>query len=431
MAEPPEIEIFRYRYRQGLIDDIVRYKTAGTLPPGLSRPQQAHWRATYDHPQFRAAAGKLYYGDIEIVSPERARQILYDLYMDPATGFKGRDKLFFYTKSRYNISRRYIADFLSTLEVHQLTVVKPRVPVVKPIVAKRPYERWQIDLVDMSNLARTNRGTHFLLTVIDVFSKFAYVRPLRNKEAETTRTALHDILNHDNAPRIIQSDNGSEFLDLRLPAGVKHIFSQPHTPQSQGQIERFNGTFKRMIFKYMTQKGEKKYIDQLQQLVSNYNNTYHCTTKKTPVELHRRVLPVMVNTLVHNNIARAAANRGVEKTFERLTRGDKVRISIKTTQEYKSSTFPKKSYYPQWSTQLFTVHSSGAGTGPKTVITLTNGKRYFRQDLLKVDEARMIRTERRPAFEAVPHHFVPPPAAVAERAAAPPRVIRAPARYRD
>ena len=46
-------------------------------------------------------------------------------------------------------------------------------------------DTWQVDLVDVTKIAKENRGMKFLLTVIDVFSKFAYIEPIKNKTSES------------------------------------------------------------------------------------------------------------------------------------------------------------------------------------------------------------------------------------------------------
>ena len=55
-------------------------------------------------------------------------------------------------------------------------------------------DQWQADLVDISSLARFNKGYKFLLTCINVFSKFAWVVPLKNKSGETLVNGFESIL---------------------------------------------------------------------------------------------------------------------------------------------------------------------------------------------------------------------------------------------
>jgi hypothetical protein len=82
----------------------------------------------------------------------------------------------------------------------------------------------------------------------------------------------------------IQSDNGPEFQqpDFYQANNIKHITSKAYTPQTQGIVERWNGSLKRMIALLQTSTGKRQWIDILPELVTNYNASIHATTKKKP-----------------------------------------------------------------------------------------------------------------------------------------------------
>jgi hypothetical protein len=68
---------------------------------------------------------------------------------------------------------------------------------------------WQCDLITVKNLARKNRGFHYLLTVIDVLSRHAWVRPVHRKTATLVTNAFSDILsNTERRPKFVQCDEG-------------------------------------------------------------------------------------------------------------------------------------------------------------------------------------------------------------------------------
>ncbi|XP_024938955.1 uncharacterized protein LOC112494076 [Cephus cinctus] len=72
-------------------------------------------------------------------------------------------------------------------------------------------ETWQADLVDMSAYARENGGYKYLLTVIDIFSKFAWAVPTKSKNAKDVMTAMKSILLQGRIPKKLQVDEGREF----------------------------------------------------------------------------------------------------------------------------------------------------------------------------------------------------------------------------
>ena len=74
-------------------------------------------------------------------------------------------------------------------------------------------DQWKADLVHISSLACFNKGYKFLLTCIGVFSKFAWVIPLKNKSGETLVNGFQSILDLGGSPEKPQTDKGTEFLN--------------------------------------------------------------------------------------------------------------------------------------------------------------------------------------------------------------------------
>jgi transposase InsO family protein len=151
-----------------------------------------------------------------------------------------------------------------------------------------------------TGLDRHGRGTmyqnqryRYVLTVVDVFSKHAWARPLRTKEAERVTAALEDIiLENGKAPRIMQSDNGGEFRngwmsELCDRYEMQQVFGAPYRPQSQGAIERFNQTLKRALYSHMTSYNTQTWVRVLPLALENYNHTYHQSIGTAPAVLHQ------------------------------------------------------------------------------------------------------------------------------------------------
>lgn len=164
----------------------------------------------------------------------------------------------------------------------------------KPLIKKFRREKvkvsgiddlWQVDLVDVSKLSRENKGHKFLLTVIDVFSKHAWVQPLINKTGESILSAFIKIVKA-RKPNKIQSDKGTEFLNSLVQKYFKDLDIHFYTTNSElkaSVVERFNRTLKEKMWRYFTHKKNNKYIEVLQDLVNSYNNTYHRTIETKPL----------------------------------------------------------------------------------------------------------------------------------------------------
>lgn len=311
----------------------------------------------------------------------------------------GRDRFYALIKQKYvGISRRQVWHFLENQELHQLLRPVKRQKVSRPIVASEPMERWQVDLVDVQKYkSPQNHHTTFLLTCIDCFSKYTWVVPLTNKSGPKVANAMRVLFHENGAPRYVQSDNGSEFLgpfDAVLEEhGVKHIKSNAFHPQSNGQIERFNGTLKRQIHAYMMSHGNTKtYVPVLPMLVSNYNDIPHTATGMSPRELHNSTDES--NKSVQARLQKRAVlelNRAKPK-YEptKLAIGDHVRLA----KQPKGSSFSsKKSTNTHWSKELHTVEAVSKPTREWTsaTYTLSNGRVVTRDKLQKVDREALVR----------------------------------------
>jgi hypothetical protein len=91
------------------------------------------------------------------------------------------------------------------------TSIKERIDIT-PIVATGPMEHLQIDLIDLLMYANDNDGFSYILTIIDVFSKYLWAIPLPNKEAITIQKELVQLFTSFGPPGKLQADNGKEFV---------------------------------------------------------------------------------------------------------------------------------------------------------------------------------------------------------------------------
>ena len=110
------------------------------------------------------------------------------------------------------ISRKELKEWLSTQEAytrHRRILKKfPR----NKVITRGIDDLWQIDLADMQNIARFNENFRYLVTCIDVFSKYACVLPIKNKQSKSVLDAFKNIIrNSGRKPNNFQSDQGTEF----------------------------------------------------------------------------------------------------------------------------------------------------------------------------------------------------------------------------
>ena len=110
---------------------------------------------------------------------------------------------------------------------------------------------WSIDLAEMKDLARYNDNLRYLLCVVDVYSRYAFVRLLQNKSSKNVMKKFEDILLKENEfPKKIVSDEGSEFQGIRKELSKKYNFTIYNTYNREikaTHAERFIRTIKQMI----------------------------------------------------------------------------------------------------------------------------------------------------------------------------------------
>ena len=144
----------------------------------------------------------------------------------------------------------------------------------------------------MQKFAKLNKGYRYLLTCIDIFSKFAFVIPLKDKKGINIKNALQKIFKQRKC-EFIWTDRGTEFYnkqvqDLSNENNIK-LYSTNNSEIKSSVVERFNRTFKNILYKKFTENNNTIFYNIIDDLVNKYNNKYHSTIKMTPIEGSKRI----------------------------------------------------------------------------------------------------------------------------------------------
>ena len=141
----------------------------------------------------------------------------------------------------------------------------------------------------MQLISKLNKGFRFLLCVIDIFSNYAWVAPLKVKKGVSIVNAFQKILDKSRQkPNKIWVDKGSEFYNNSFKKWLKDKDIETNLIHNEGKsvvAERFIRTLKTKIYKYMTSISKNVYINKLHDIVNEYNNTYHRKIKMKPVDV--------------------------------------------------------------------------------------------------------------------------------------------------
>jgi hypothetical protein len=122
----------------------------------------------------------------------------------------------------------------------------------------------------MSNISKENYDVKYLLFVIDIFSKYLWVEPLKTKTAKDVVKALQNILNKGRKCKKLRSDNGKEFNNNIMKTFLKnediHYFTAQNSDTKANFAERVIKTVKNMIYRYFTKQRTHRYINVLQDI---------------------------------------------------------------------------------------------------------------------------------------------------------------------
>ena len=184
-----------------------------------------------------------------------------------------------------------------------------------------------------------NDGYTFLLLVIDTFSKYGYLIPLKNKKGETVANALKDIFKK-RKPGKLWTDKGKEFYNKNVKDLVE-LYSTENEEKSS-IAERWVRTIKEKMWKYFTDNNTYKYIDVLPDLVEDYNNTVHSSTKLTPIDASKKKNEL---TVWRNLYPDRYKKYNITPKF---SVGDEVRIT-------KKKKVFEKGYTTRWKEEIFTI----------------------------------------------------------------------------
>ncbi|CAP31623.1 Protein CBG12679 [Caenorhabditis briggsae] len=225
-------------------------------------------------------------------SSEGERDLLEKTYYSPESGFCGVNEL----QRKTKLPIKEVKEFLNEQDVYTL-----HKPARKNFKSQRVFvngidDQWQSDLVEMIPYEQENEGYRYLLTIIDCFSKFAWVVPLKSKSGKETADALSSVFTKSKRkPKKMQTDNDKK-------ASI---------------IERFNRTLKEKMWKMFTHQGNHKWVDILDDLVLGYNNHYHTSIKMTPTQASK----IENERIVYNNL--------FPSKLEEVLIGDPIMYSIK------------------------------------------------------------------------------------------------------
>ena len=222
---------------------------------------------------------------------------LYEKYSLPS-GLGSIVKLYKSAKTlNKDIRLKDVKNYLKSKDAYTLHKITKKKFPRRMMIAPKPGVIISCDLADVRELSRYNKGVKYLLVCIDIFSRFAKVLPLKQKNASSLLKGVKKILEGEHFKTVsrLHTDKGGEFYNKLLNNYLKSknvkLYSVSSYEIKASLAERFLRTLKGKIYRYLTNENTLRYIDVLDKLVASYNISAHRSLPKgqTPEKLHKTV----------------------------------------------------------------------------------------------------------------------------------------------
>ena len=289
---------------------------------------------------------------------------LSKIYFDPRHpgSFKGPEKLHNVVKEegKHKIGLHKIRKWLQDQESFSIHKDNRRNFSRLKVIVTGKYDQYDADLADMQKLSRYNDGVTFLLVVIDVFSRFLWVEPLKNKSDKSVVEGFQKIFERGRKPRRLRTDKGVEFMgnvsqDYFDEIGVEQ-WPAANDDIKANFAERVIRTLKSSVWSYMRKKKSYRYVDVLQDLVFSYNNTKHKTTGMKPYAVSKGDVESRLWWHLYKPTQPYIKSRLGKPIPYLFKKGDHVRIS------HKAKTF-QRSHDEKWTREIFLVRQAFSRLG--------------------------------------------------------------------
>ena len=296
-----------------------------------------------------------------------------NIFYNPKTGFIDLPSLYEkLQEAGYNFKYNDVKNWYQNQQINQIYKKPMKIRSYNKIISHyNQIGELQADLMDLKKFSRHNHGYKYILNIIDIFSRYAWSFPLKTKSPTEIAPYIDFVFKQipKNNYKALCTDNGKEFMgevnEILQKYNVKKFLNDPNALNQHNKmamIERFNYTMLNRIKKLLNYYNTLNYVDYLNDLVMNYNNTKHSTIQKKPIDVFNgKEYP----------IKRGISTSEINKKIFQI--GDQVRfLKVKKT-------FDKHGFIPSYSQTIHTITKIN-----NNKYQLENGKDYYPEELVKV-----------------------------------------------
>jgi hypothetical protein len=215
----------------------VKKYLVSKVPPVLPKSSYYKFINRYGDSSWTVKDDKVLHNGKECVAKEDVVPTLERLWSDPFYSHATRIMQEF-----EGISLSKVSAFLATKRTSQV-FRRPRKTEITPINTKSPKEQFNFDFIDLKKSTHANLGNRYCLTIIDHFSKYAWVFPLKSRDSDNAALKVRSLFEQGHVPRVLHGDGefaNSELLRLCDEFKVLFVKSEAYRPNANGCCERFN-----------------------------------------------------------------------------------------------------------------------------------------------------------------------------------------------
>lgn len=310
------------------------------------------------------------------VVPKGCRWLICRLNHDDAGHFAFQKTLdlirrHYWFKGMARFVKKYVNACLNCLYSKSLSGAKAGLlhPIPK---AKVPFETLHID--HLGPFVKSKKNHAYILVIVDGFTKFTFITPVRNTKVKYVVKALEDIIYLFGPPARIISDRGTAFTSHTMTKfcnelGIKHILNAVATPRANGQCERFNKTILESLRCYSANdSSEDTWDTHLKRIQFSINSARNSTTGESPLKV-----------LIGINPRPLADAKIIEKIGDDLGREDleclrnRVSNAIETSQRRSKRLFDMKRKLKKFKENdlVMVLRTSKTATGQSTKLQPT------------------------------------------------------------
>ena len=270
-----------------------------------------------------------------------------DYTSDKPHSYGGKYRAYEYYK---NDDKNKIDEAFKTSDIYSRFKQHKKSKVYSPIYVSRKRELFQCDTTFFTaeKLIEANNGYSYLLCIIDVFTKMAWVYPMKRVDCKTSIECLKDVFKKcGKPPEKIQTDKGSEFKcnlfsDLMQENNIEHYFST--SDRKCAVVERFNLTIQQLLYKLMANYNTYAWTNLLGHAMEIYLNRKHSTIQMSPIDGEKEENQKKLKKLYSIKYQKAEENKKEAK----FKVGETVRIWLKRTAFHRG-------YYENYTREYFKI----------------------------------------------------------------------------